>query len=115
MGDDDGLLRTLAGRPAVWTGIGFLAIGVLWAVMDIVDASGFRTIMAVFWLLFGGAMAFVAVRDRRTGRGRYAPRASAAPRTPASAPVVSDDERHSAGSDDERHDAGPDDDRTARG
>lgn len=71
MSSDDRFLRATFGRPLVWVGVVWLAVGVLWSVLAIIDPSVFRTIMAVLWLVLGGSMLAVALRDRKRGLGRY--------------------------------------------
>ncbi|QSB23218.1 hypothetical protein [Curtobacterium sp. 24E2] len=71
MSSDNRFFRAAFGRPLVWVGVVWLAVGVVWGVLAIVEPSTFRTIMAVLWLVLGGSMLAVALRDRKRGLGRY--------------------------------------------
>ncbi|TCL81573.1 hypothetical protein EDF31_11113 [Curtobacterium sp. PhB142] len=71
MSSDNRFLRATFGRPLVWVGVVWLAVGVLWSVLAIIDPSTFRAIMAVLWLVLGGSMLTAALRDRKRGLGRY--------------------------------------------
>ncbi|TDW72243.1 hypothetical protein EDF51_104308 [Curtobacterium sp. PhB25] len=71
MSSDNRFLRATFGRPLVWVGVLWLAVGVLWGVLAIIEPSVFRLLMAVLWLVLGGSMLAVALRDRKLGLGRY--------------------------------------------
>ncbi|RPE75366.1 hypothetical protein EDF28_3719 [Curtobacterium sp. PhB137] len=71
MSGDNRFLRATFGRPLVWVGVVWIAVGVLWGVMAVIGPDVFRTIMAVVWLVLGGSMLAVALRDRKRGLGRY--------------------------------------------
>ncbi|QZQ54936.1 hypothetical protein KZI27_16930 [Curtobacterium sp. TC1] len=71
MSSDNRFLRATFGRPPVWVGVVWIAVGVLWSVLAVIDPSVFRTIMAVLWLVLGGSMLAVALRDKKRGLGRY--------------------------------------------
>lgn len=71
MSSDNRFLRATFGRPLVWVGVMWIAVGVLWSVMAVIEPSGFRVFMAVLWLVLGGSMLAVALRDKKRGLGRY--------------------------------------------
>ena len=78
--------RMLTKRPtvprisagAIWSAIGFAWL--LAAVFD--EASTIRFVLGGLWLVTGVVMLVVAVRDRRRGRGYYAPRSVMASTSP---------------------------------
>lgn len=71
MSSDNRFLRGAFGRPLVWVGVVWIAVGVFWGIVAIVEPSVFRAIMAVLWLVLGGSMLAVALRDKKLGLGRY--------------------------------------------
>lgn len=71
MSSDNRFLRATFGRPLVWVGVVWIAVGVLWGVMAVIGPDVFRMIMAVVWLVLGGSMLAVALRDKKRGLGRY--------------------------------------------
>ncbi len=68
---DEGPYRRFVGKPMVWIGVVWMVLGVAWLVMALMDPSWFRAVLAAFWLIAGGLLTAVALRDKRLGLGRY--------------------------------------------
>ncbi|MCL2515608.1 MAG: hypothetical protein FWD85_07600 [Microbacteriaceae bacterium] len=65
------VLRAMFGRPPLWRGIVFAALGPAWFVLAAIEGPSFFRLMAgVAWCLVGVGYSAVAVYDRihRTGR-----------------------------------------------
>ncbi|WP_439693142.1 hypothetical protein ACRQ4B_02550 [Curtobacterium sp. SP.BCo] len=69
--DGEALWRTIVGRPWVWQGVVWIAIGLVWIGLAVGAEGVWRWIAGGIWLGIGVLWLFVAISDRRHGRGRY--------------------------------------------
>lgn len=70
--------RVAFGRPRLWNGIVWIVLGVCFLVVTASGRGpGSGYILAAFWALLGSVMLVIATRDRKLGRGAYAPPVSA--------------------------------------
>lgn len=63
------LVRWFFGRPRIWVSCLWLAVGLAWLGLALSESSAFRYFIAALWILMGGGMLIVALRDR-TERNR---------------------------------------------
>ncbi|WFR67464.1 hypothetical protein P9139_02610 [Curtobacterium flaccumfaciens] len=59
------------GRPAVWQGVVWIAIGAVWLALAAFEAGVWRWIVGGAWVVLGVLVLAVALFDRKHGLGRY--------------------------------------------
>ena len=72
--DGQALWRSIVGRPRVWQGVVWIAIGLVWIALAVGGEEVWRWVVGGLWSVIGALYLFVAIWDRRHGRGRYAGR-----------------------------------------
>lgn len=69
------LLRRFAGRPALWQGIVWTALGLVWLALAFTDPTTvWRWVIGGLWVVLGVVNLVVSVSDYRNRRGRYSHR-----------------------------------------
>ncbi|WIE80558.1 hypothetical protein [Curtobacterium sp. MCSS17_016] len=58
------LSRRLFGRPKIWVSCLWLIVGLGWLGTAVLEPGAFRFFIAALWIVVGGAMLIVALRDR---------------------------------------------------
>jgi hypothetical protein len=56
--------RWFFGRPKIWVSCLWLAVGLGWLVLAIIEPGAFRFFVATLWIVVGGGMLIVALKDR---------------------------------------------------
>jgi hypothetical protein len=69
--DAQALWRSIVGRPWVWQAVAWIVIGAAWIALAVGADGVWRWIVGGIWLGIGVLWLFVAISDRRHGRGRY--------------------------------------------
>lgn len=72
--DGQALWRSIVGRPRVWQGVAWIAIGLVWIALAVGGDGVWRWVVGGVWSVIGVLFLLVAIWDRRHGRGRYAGR-----------------------------------------
>lgn len=69
------LRRRIVGKPALWQGIVWTALGLVWLALAVTDPTTiWRWVIGGLWVVLGVVNLAVSVSDYRNRRGRYARR-----------------------------------------
>lgn len=73
MSNENRVYRAAFGRPSISVGVAWLALalGVVWAVLAILDPAVWRAVLAAVWIVLGSVTIAVSLRDKNLGLGRY--------------------------------------------
>ncbi|MBO9048168.1 hypothetical protein JYQ29_13995 [Curtobacterium flaccumfaciens pv. flaccumfaciens] len=71
MSNENRVYRAAFGRPSISVGVAWLALGVVWAVLAILDPAVWRAVLAAVWIVLGSVTLAVSLRDKNLGLGRY--------------------------------------------